>query len=335
VELLAPKPGDPEDYLVLRTADGRRVALTNTCAANALGVVRPDDYARGDRDAALAAFAVAGAALRIRGEEVARRMLQASVQAVGDLVDAVTKAHHLEGPTVVAVGGGAGALGRAVAGAMNLEIVVPERAEVISAIGDALSLIRAEREQTFERPTAADTQALIADVEDEAIRAGAAASSLDVRVEHIAERGAVRVTVTGAVGLNSGALPGRAPATEQALRDVAARRNYDSLSRFGQYWLARTSRGDDRVAVFDVYGDLVIDVRGETLDASTGDIAAIEAALERRTRRVGPVTIDPDVWIVGGARFLQATDTHATAVREAAQTLTGAGEATTIIIGRE
>jgi N-methylhydantoinase A/oxoprolinase/acetone carboxylase beta subunit len=335
VELLAPKAGDPEDYLVIRTADGRRVALTNTCAGNALGVVESGDYARGDQDAALAAFAVAGTALRLHAEEVARRMLQASVQAVGDLVAAVTSAHHLERPVIVAVGGGAGALGRAVAGAMKLDIVVPDRAEVISAVGDALSLIRAERERTFERPTAADTQALISDVEDEAMRAGAAASSLDVRVEHIADRGAVRVTVTGSVGLNSGARPGRPPATEADLRDIAAARNYDSITAFGQYWLARASKADDRVAVFDLYGDLVIDVRGETLDAATADIPGIDVALARRTRRVGPVTIDPDVWIVGGARFLQASDTRAAAVHEAAQALAGAGEATTIIIGRE
>ena len=37
------------------------VALTNTCAANALGIVEPGDYAHGDGDAARAAFAVAGA----------------------------------------------------------------------------------------------------------------------------------------------------------------------------------------------------------------------------------------------------------------------------------
>src|SRR5206468_418628 len=87
--LVAPKAGDPSDHLVLTTAGGRRVALTNTCAANALGLVEPDDHAFGDRAAALAGFAVAGRELRLDAEEVARRMLQASTQAVGDLVAAV------------------------------------------------------------------------------------------------------------------------------------------------------------------------------------------------------------------------------------------------------
>ena len=79
-----------------------------------------------------------GRALRLPAEEVARRM-RASTQAIGDLVASVIPDHHLERPVIVAVGGGAGGLGRAVAGAMKLDIVVPERAEVISAIGDALS----------------------------------------------------------------------------------------------------------------------------------------------------------------------------------------------------
>ena len=78
-------------------------------------------------------------------------MLQASTQAVGDLVSAVMHDQHLARPVLVAVGGGAGALGRAVASAMGLEIVVPPKAEVISAVGDALSLVRAERERTLDR----------------------------------------------------------------------------------------------------------------------------------------------------------------------------------------
>ena len=38
VELIAPRPGDPADHLVVVRADGQQLALTNTCAANALGI---------------------------------------------------------------------------------------------------------------------------------------------------------------------------------------------------------------------------------------------------------------------------------------------------------
>lgn len=333
-ELVAPRPGDPADYLVLTLADGRRAALTITCAANALGLVEESDYAWGDRDAALAAFAAAGRLLRLRPEEVARRMLAAATQAVGDLVAAVTREHRLDRPALVAVGGGAGALGRAVASAMGLEIVIPPHAEVISAIGDALSLVRTERERTFTDPTAADTGRLIAEAEAEAIAAGAGAASLEVRVEHIAARSTVRVTVTGAVGLSAGALPGRPPAAAAEVAQAAAARGYPAPAAQGQFWLAADADRGGRVALFDRYGDLVIDVAGETVPADAGP-PGFAAALARRTRRTGPVTITPAAWLVSGPRLLQLPDPTPESIVDAVSTLGAAGETTTIVIGRD
>jgi N-methylhydantoinase A/oxoprolinase/acetone carboxylase beta subunit len=333
-ELVAPREGDPADYLVVVCADGTRVALTNTCAATALGIPTDDDYARGDRDAALAAFAVAGARLRIAPEEVARRMLQASTQAVGDLVSAVIRAHHLEKPVIVAVGGGAGALGRAVAGAMGLDIVVPAHAEVISAIGDALSLVRAERERTFARMTPSDVQQLVAEMEAEAMAAGAGAATLDVRVEQVPERGAVRVTVTGAVALDSGAMPGRQPATADDARAAARERGYGDVIAAGQYWLATMSGRHARVLVLDPFADVVIDVEGQVFDASGDAHAALDALIRDRTKRMGPMTIAPEAWLISGARFLQVPDPDARTVLDMAATL-GGEQGTIIIIGRQ
>jgi N-methylhydantoinase A/oxoprolinase/acetone carboxylase beta subunit len=328
-EHLAPRAGDPDDYLVIRCAGGQRVALTNTCAANALGLVEPGDYAAGDAEAARAAFAIAGEQLRLPADEVARRMLQASTQAIGDLVAAVIRDQHLSKPTLIAVGGGAGGLGRAIGSAMGLPVAVPPRAEVISAIGDALSLIRAERERTFDETSAAATEALIAEVEAEAMRAGAAASTLDVRVEQIPERGAVRVTVTGAVGLSSGAVPGREPASAADIAAIARERKYPDPRAVGQYWLAVDN---GRVAAFDRFGDLVVDVRAETLESADAD--AVTAAIERQTKRVGPLSITPDAWVVSGARFLQVPDVEPEAIVATADAIAG-DSVPVVIIGRE
>jgi N-methylhydantoinase A/oxoprolinase/acetone carboxylase beta subunit len=332
-ELIAPRDGDLADYLIVRLADGRRVALTNTCAANALGLVADGDYAQGSGSSAQAAFAVAGHELRIPGDEVARRMLQASTQAVGDLVAAVMRDHHLERPVIVAVGGGAGALGRAVATGMGLELVVPPSAEVISAVGDALSLVRAERERTMPDASAVQMEQLIAEVEAEAVRAGAAAGSLDVRVEHNAERHAVRVTVTGAVTLSSGAIPGRPPADDDDAQAAARERGYDRVAAVGSHWLATRSDDDARVAVFDRYADLIVDVRGEAV--VTVDEAVVTELLARLSRRMGPVTLAPDAWVVSGSRFIQVPDPTAASVVAAATALAGPDGAATIVIGRE
>ena len=53
-------------------------------------------------------------------------------------------------PSIVGVGGGAGGLARHVAAMLGWPLVIPEHAEVISSIGDALSLLRAERERTVD-----------------------------------------------------------------------------------------------------------------------------------------------------------------------------------------
>ena len=338
VELVAPKPGDPADHVVIVLADGRHIAVTNTCAANALGLVEAGDYAAGDRAAAVAAFGLIGRELvSLSGEEVARRMLQASTQAIGDLVSAVAKDHHLDRPVLVAVGGGAGGLGRAVAQGMGLELVVPEHAAVISAVGDALSLIRVEREQTIDGATAADTDRLIAAAEAEALAAGASVNSLDVRVTHVKDRSAIRVTVTGAVGLQSGAVPGRPLATEAAITDVAAERGYPAPRPHGQFWVADQPEPSPRVIVYDRYGDIVIDVAGERIggQADAHGTAAVAVVIKRRTRQLGPVTIAPDAWILTGTRIVQVDANELDSLDTRLAALAGRDPEPLLIIGRE
>ena len=300
-----PREGDPADHVVLHLSDGRRAALTTTCAANALGLVGEQDYAAGSREAALAGFRLVGEQLRLAPEVVARRMLQACAQTLGDLVASVMKSQRLERPVLVAVGGGAGALGRVLAEAMKLELVIPPHAEVISAVGDALSLVRAERERAVPAGDEAALAALIHEVESEAVAAGAAGTDLDVRVEQLSDRGAVRVTVTGAVALASGAVPGRRQAAASEVLAAAAERGYPQPVREGSFWLAT---GPDKVAVWDRYGDLVLDVTGEVV---TDDVAE---AVQRRSRRLGPMTAAPDAWHLDAARAVQLDANALTAV---------------------
>ena len=96
LELVAPRDGDPEQYAVIATPDGRRHALTATCAAHALGLVdvaapadgavaaarspadRTPQAAERARAAALAAFAPLAARMKRTPEEAARALLDRS-----------------------------------------------------------------------------------------------------------------------------------------------------------------------------------------------------------------------------------------------------------------
>jgi N-methylhydantoinase A len=328
-ETLAPRPGDPADYLVLRLTDSTVVALTNTCAANALGLVPDGDYAAGHRSSANAALDIAGQTLGLPGTELARRMMQASTEALADLVTAVAGQHHLTQPTLIAVGGGASVLGRPLADSLRLECQVPPGAEVISSMGDALSLVRAERERTVSRPTPADVDALIAEVEAEALAAGASPTSLQVQVSQISDRGAIRAVAVGALVLGSGVVPGRPPLSRESIIDVArAAGGSEQVDPVGRFWLSSL---DGRVLLLDRFGDPALDVRGEAIlvDGSSDKSweAAIEAVVSRHIRHVGPITVQPTTWVVQEGRIRELANPDAIAGT------VGAGAAA-VIVGR-
>lgn len=314
--IFAPRPDDPTDYLALRLVDGSSAAITNTCAAVALGVVEPGDYAGvgADREAARAAFAIAGRTLGVDGDEdgdeLARRMLGAAAEAVGALAMEVAAEYELGRPTIVAVGGGAGGLGRFVAKSLGLPLLVPDLAEVISAVGDALSLVRVERERSITDPQPADHDALAREAEEAAVAAGADVASIDVRVELDLDRSALRAIATGMVGLEAGALPGRSPVDASGAAAAAAELGAPAPTAVGRFWVA-TGPADDpvdrrRTVVLDRFGDQVAGGIGGTL-AVVGPTAAAEAAdlVDRCTRRRGPLTTLPTAWLVQGNRATQ------------------------------
>jgi N-methylhydantoinase A/oxoprolinase/acetone carboxylase beta subunit len=329
VEEIAPRPGDAPDYLVVRSGD-RRVALTNTCAANLLGIVEPDDYAAGSQEAARLAFTAAGAHLKLAPEEVARRMLEASGNAVAQLVGAVAHDHDIGALQIVAVGGGAGGLGRHVAALLGVPCTIPPDAEVISSVGDALSLVRAARERTIADPTAADVDALVADVEDEAVAAGAGPATIEVRIEYVADRKALRAVATGSIGLEAGALPGRSPLTEPEIQARATEQGFAGAAPAGAFWVATR---DEKVLVLDRFGDVVVDTEGEVVRAGAAGVARDEigAAIDRRTRTVGPMSVTPSAWVLRGTRL---TELGSGTLVDAVVDLAGSDPDAAVVVGR-
>jgi len=321
-QLIAPRPGDTPDYLLITCRDGARLTLTNTCAANLLAITHSGDYATAaSPDAAAAAFALASTLMRLPAEEIARRMLVASGAVIADLVSAVIAEHELCDPTLVAVGGGAGGLGRYVATMLGLDCLVPDGAEVISSIGDALSLVRAERELATRAPTPAAIQTLTAQARDAAIAAGATHGSIDVRIEHSPDRAALRAIATGAVGLHAGALPGRPPIdTTRATEILSRARCHGAPQPVGSFWLGQVNSGSDRVLVLDRFGDAVVDVAADLIDIDTGSSSAftsVRSAVARNTRRLGPVTLLPTIWVIHADSLVEIATGDVAATAEA------------------
>ncbi len=312
LELISPRPGDPEEYAVLATGSGRLLAVTLTCAANALGTVPDGAYALGNKEAARLAFEVLGESLGCDWRTAAEGVLSLAAEKIGSVVSEVVAEQKLVSPDLVGLGGGAGAVLPAVAARTGLEWRVPQDAEVISSIGDALSLVRVEVEGSVTNKPAQAVAELHRRAEKAAVAAGAAPSSLQVEGQPIPERGALRVVATGSVALESGAVLDD-EALDDATLDLVAKRALGEevisvwSNDFYSLFVA-SSNGKDRYAVVDRKGSVASVGRGRIEICSGDDMRErLDRLIDEGTRHLGPVAVAPGLRLVRGARLVDLT----------------------------
>lgn len=308
VELSSPREGDPASYVVLAGPLGR-FALTLTCAANALARVPGGAYAEGDREAALAGFRALGRLVGREATDLATEALDLGARRVADVVSEAVAEHGLRDPVIVGVGGGAGAVIPAVAATLGHRWEIPPDAEVISSIGDALSLVRVELERGMPRPTSEHVAALVRDAEIAAVEAGASPATLQVETTAVPERGAMRAVAIGAASLDT---PGGMveEAGSEGLAGIAAGllgpdaqeiadNGFYSVFAAGEEGLRR------RFAVLDRRGSVALEGEGLALSGSGDDVGdALRERLPTMVRRFGPVGVAPAVRLVRGARLI-------------------------------
>ena len=147
-----------------------------------------------------------------------------------------------------------------------------------------------------------------------------------MRVDEEPEKGTIRAVATGAVGLRTGARPGREAEDDAGLARAAAEAGYGSPKPAGEFWLAQRDPGShQRVLVLDRFGDPVAEVAGEVVT----DLADVEAAADRQTRHRGPITLHPTIWVIDGAHLIELTSA------DAAVTARGyAATAAAMVVGR-
>lgn len=201
----APLAGDPLDYVAIESG-GKRFAITNTCAANALGLVPEGDYARANQESAKMALSILAKRTGVTMEQVASSILDISSKKILELVEPMIKEYKLKKDRVVFVGGGGGAsvLVPYVARRMELQSKIAEHAEVISSIGVAAAMIREESERTVANPKPEDIAELTDAVKNAALARGALPESITVQSEYISERSILRAVAMGNVSLDIG-----------------------------------------------------------------------------------------------------------------------------------
>ena len=206
--LVSPRDGDAPEYAAVRCGGGSTYAITNTCAANALGHVEEGDYARADGGAARAALAKLGGAIGgVSYSEAATSVLQTASFEITKTVTGILKEFKMRRGTTRIVGGGGGAsvLVPFVARQLGMGYERAEHAEVISSIGVACSMMREEAEVSVVDPSPGRVSEEHRRVRAALVSRGAVPESVVVDSEFVPEKSLLRVTAVGSAAMDAGA----------------------------------------------------------------------------------------------------------------------------------
>lgn len=185
LEFFSPKQGDPEDYVYIKLKNGKKITITNSCAANVLGYVTPEHYSYGNPEAARKAMEPLAEYMNMSVEDVAKQILEKSYEKIKPVIETLAEKYKLEKDQIslVGVGGGAASLLPFTAKNMDLEYSIPENAEVISSIGVALAMIRDVVERVIPSPSKKDIIEIKKEAANLAIANGAVPDTVEVQIE--------------------------------------------------------------------------------------------------------------------------------------------------------
>jgi N-methylhydantoinase A len=315
-----PKEGDPIDYIAIESAGGKRFAITNTCAANALGLVPEGDYARANQTSAKHALSILANRLGTTMEQAATTILDISTKKVLDVIEHVIKEYKLKKERVVLIGGGGGAsvLVPYIALKQQLQYRIAEQAEVISSIGVAAAMIHEEAEKTVTNPRLEDISALAEQVKKAAHERGALPESITIQSEYISERSVMRVTAMGNVSLDIGTANAQEIKTEEAhvlacelfginegVRCILDTDNYHIFAcEVNKKMLFLKSKKQQQVLVLDKYGRVRLSVENASIFTGSPEQVADRINSLLRQHVMSGKDLAPQVHILDGIKLM-------------------------------
>ncbi|MBU9728434.1 hydantoinase/oxoprolinase family protein [Diplocloster modestus] len=222
-ELIQPMPMDPGDYLVAVNEKGKRFAVTLTDASIVAGMTKPGDYAYSHEEAVRKAFDQLAGQFQTSAEALARDILDKAMLKVRPVAEALLEEYELDRDLVSLVGGGGGSTAVVpwLSKKMEMKYLIARKAEVISAIGAALAMLRDSVERTVVEPTEQDILSIRKEAIGRLESMGADPATIEVQTEVEHSKNILRAIVTGAFQMDKDAADLK-PASDEELLEKAA-----------------------------------------------------------------------------------------------------------------
>ena len=313
VVFFSPKEGDPEDYVAIELKNGKRITITNTCAANVLGLIKPEYFAYGNANAARKAMQPLADYIGKTVEEVATQILTRAYEKIEPIIMDLADKYRLEKDQIslVGVGGGAAALIGFCSDKMGLRYSIPDNAEVISSIGVALAMVRDVVERVVPNPTPEDIRSIKAEAIDKAVESGAAADSVDVHIEIDPQTSKLTAIALGSTEVKTTDLLKECTAKEA--RELAAEDLKVAPSEVNEecatknfYVFAIEGKGKHPVRILDKKGFIKVQRNdGKAILCKAGSYRNIVSQLwEELAIYQQDAILRPDYYICAGARVM-------------------------------
>ncbi|OMF94908.1 hydantoinase/oxoprolinase family protein [Paenibacillus sp. FSL R7-0337] len=319
VEFFSPKPGDPADYVAIRLENGERVTITNSCAANVLGLVKPEHFSYGNVEAARRAMQALADYCGTTVEDIAKQIMEKAYAKIEPIILALAEKYKLEKDQIslVGVGGGAASLIVYFSEKMGLKYSIPENAEVISSIGVALSMVRDVVERIIPSPSKEVIAALKMEAMNKAIQSGATPESIEIHIDIDPQTSKVTAIATGSTEVKTTEL--LKECDEAELQELAAKDMRIPLERtkllektryvsiFGE--LMDKSGEAGAVRILDTKGFIKVQRgRAMALKTTAGDyLAAVKQLWEAMAVYQTELIARPDFYLCIGARVMDFT----------------------------
>lgn len=313
LEFFRPKPDDPNDYVCIRLKSGKRIAITNTCAANVLKLIKPEYFAYGNYESCVKAMKPLADYLGVSVEETARQILAKSCEKIVEVINDLAQEYRLETDQSILVGcgGGAAALIPFAAQILKLKYDIPENAEVISSIGVALAMVRDVVERVIPNPTMEDIAEIKQEAKLMAINSGAVPDSVEVHIEIDSQTQKVTAIAMGSTEVQTTDL------LKECTLDEAKKIAADSLQIDSSQMELAASNGqlhvftnldgeNNRLRVVDKKGFIKVQRRNAIAEATTiGEYEPVIKRIWEDCCNYGTDTLlVPDMFVLLGSRVL-------------------------------